>query len=171
MGSGNYSGNITVFSQELKPKKVISGLAYVIAVKVADVDPKAGNEIIFGIIYNDTGNGYQGEFRVLDKDGAELWRSDTIGAVYIVETGDMNGDSIPEIIVASAKEIDYQFNSTVLVYSTTTHKAIFQATGMHYLYPNLFFVVDIDANGAMDLAFIDDDMDNGEWTIYEFKVS
>jgi hypothetical protein len=170
-GSKTYTGNVSIMTQELAAKHKIQNIGGVISIVVANVYG-TGMDLIVGVMDTDDGQNRTGKLIVYDGTYNELWHSETIGAATVVATGDVNGDSKVEIIATSNTFYDGSgvVNTTLYVFSSTTHKIIYKADGLHEIALIQFFVVDVDGNGTLDLLFLDWNNNDGEAYIYAYKV-
>jgi hypothetical protein len=169
-GSPTYTGNVSIMTQELVAKHKIFGIGGVQSIAVANVYG-TGMDLIVGVKDTDDGQNRTGKFYVYDNAYNELWHSEAIGAVMLVATGDINGDSKVEIIATSSLYDDgYIVNATIYVFSSSTHKILYKADGLHEMVWNEFFVIDVDGNGTLDLLFLDWNNNDGEAYICAYKV-
>jgi hypothetical protein len=124
-----------------------------------------------GVKDTDDGENRTGKFYVYDSTYNELWHSEAIGAVMLVATGDINGDSKVEIIATNnTYDSGGMVNTTLLVFSSTTHKILYKVDGLHIIVWYEFFVIDVDGDGTVDLLFIDWYFTLSEAHIYAYKV-
>jgi PKD repeat protein len=170
-GSSTYTGNVTILTQELGAKHKITGLGGVESILVANIYG-TGMDIIVGIKDTDDGENFTGKFIVYDSTYAELWHTDAMGAVMMLASGDINGDSEVEII-ATSTTVDDGFGgltTTLYVFSSTTHDILYEIDGLHdVLFPQ-FTIVDVDGDGIKDLVFFDWNSGDSEAYFYAYKV-
>jgi hypothetical protein len=170
-GSSTYTGNVTILTQELGAKHKITGLGGVESILVANIYG-TGMDIIVGVKDTDDGENFTGKFIVYDSTYAELWHTDAMGAVMMLASGDINGDSEVEII-ATSTTVDDGFGgltTTLYVFSSTTHDILYEIDGLHdVLFPQ-FTIVDVDGDGTKDLVFFDWNSGDSEAYLYAYKV-
>ncbi len=170
-GSPTYTGNVTIMTQELGAKHKITGIGGVQSILVANVYG-TGMDIIVGVMDTNDGENSTGKFLVYDSTYTELWHSETIGAVMMLAAADINGDSKVEIIVTSNTFDDGygNVNTTLYVFSSTTHNIIYEVDGFHDVLFPMSAIVDVDGDGTMDLVFLDWNSWDSEGYIYAYKV-
>jgi PKD repeat protein len=170
-GSKTYTGNVSIMTQELAAKHKIQGIGGIQSIAIANVYG-TGMDLIVGVKDTDDGQNRTGKFYVYDSSYNELWHSEAIGAVMLVAVGDINGDTKVEIIATNNTFNDGHgvVNTTLLVFSSTTHKILYKVEGLRVVTWDQFFVVDVDGDGTMDLLFVDGDSWYEDGYIYAYKV-
>jgi len=163
--NGLYSGKVVAFTSTMSKKWETGDVGGVEALCVNDTNQDSKQEVLVGVLELEDQNTYEdtGRLYVLDKDGGTLWNTSDIGKVVVLMTGDLNGDSMPEIVAGAIYYDDGlgAVNSTIHIYSGTTHEEIGQVQGMHTLFWMNFLVLDVDGNGNADLLFVDwDEVDS-----------
>jgi len=170
--SGLYSGKVVVFTSTMSKKWETPDIGGVEALWVNDTDQDSKKEVLVGVLELEDQNTYEdtGRLIVYDKDGVKLWNTTNIGKVVVIMTGDLNGDSKPEIIAGAIYYDDGSgsVNSTIHIFSGTTHEAIGQVEGMHTLFWMNFLVLDVDGDGIADLLFVDWDEVDSVGNVYAY---
>jgi PKD repeat protein len=167
---GTYSGHVVAYDAGLNQKWQTQDIGGIEAINVSNIDGTGTTEILLGLTTSEDSGTYSGMLMVLDKDGNLLWNTTDIGSADIVMTGDVDGDSKLEIIVAAIEADDGMGTvvTTIHIYSGTTHKELAMIKDLHSLNVFDFLLVDVNNNGELDIVVVDWNETDGEAYIMAF---
>jgi PKD repeat protein len=167
---GIYSGHVVAYDAGLNQKWQTADIGGIEAINVSNIDGTGTPEILLGLTISEDSGTYSGMLMVLDKDGNLLWNTTDIGSVDIVMTGDVDGDTKLEIVVAAIEVDDGMgtVTTTVHIYSGTTHEELALIKDLHSLNVFDFLLADVDNNGKLDVVVIDWNELDGEAHILAF---